>query len=91
MNANRDRLFPLLHNIKASLLTLVCLRNMPAAAYHVVKGRYYAADLKRGLKLESVYQNQELEVYRTSYNVRPVRTIDFVLLMLPYRIFFGRA
>lgn len=44
--------------------------------YHVVKGRIYAEQLRNGVKLESIYNNEEIEISRNSYGSVNVECID---------------
>ncbi|VDK20663.1 unnamed protein product [Taenia asiatica] len=41
--------------------------NSQAVSYHIAKGRHYADDLKTGVKLKSLYRDEEMEVSRTTY------------------------
>ncbi|VDM30202.1 unnamed protein product [Hydatigera taeniaeformis] len=41
--------------------------NSQAVSYHVAKGRHYADDLKTGVKLKSLYRDQDMEISRTTY------------------------
>nr|CDS33636.1 gynecophoral canal protein [Hymenolepis microstoma] len=38
-----------------------------AVSYHVAKGRYYADDLRSGLKLQSLFNDEPIEITRTNY------------------------
>ncbi|KAM7537516.1 hypothetical protein Aperf_G00000060038 [Anoplocephala perfoliata] len=41
--------------------------NTQAVSYHIAKGRFYADDLKTGLKLQSLFNNQPIEITRTAF------------------------
>ncbi|KAM3181613.1 hypothetical protein ACTXT7_014025 [Hymenolepis weldensis] len=40
--------------------------NAQAVSYHVAKGRYYADDLRNGLKLQSLFNNEPIEITRAA-------------------------
>lgn len=50
--------------------------NSAAVKYHVVKGRHYADSLKNGMQLESVYQNQKLDISRSPYGTVSVECTE---------------
>nr|VZI44973.1 unnamed protein product [Spirometra erinaceieuropaei] len=50
--------------------------NSAAVGYHVVKGRHYADSLKNGMQLESIYQNQKLDIHRSPYGAVSVECAE---------------
>ncbi|EUB59736.1 Transforming growth factor-beta-induced protein ig-h3 [Echinococcus granulosus] len=44
--------------------------NTRTVSYHVAKGRHYADDLRTGVKLKSIYNDEDIEISRTTYGAK---------------------